>query len=136
MRRLLKLLMLSVLIIAIPFKGVAMASVALWEPAHDHSSQRGAHDGEHDHTHAHHAVAGHSANTLTDMADVASANEHPASVNDKIPCTGCGAHAIAASLDTAPASVRASSLFIPFLRAMYVGIFRDGLERPPKAIFA
>ena len=136
MPRFLKLLTLCLLMIAMPFKGVAGASLAICDPVHDHASHGGAH-GEQGHDHGSGADAGHPADQLTDHANVAVNEQHPAAVNDQSPCANCGAHAIAGSPeDVMQACIRASSIVIPFLSSMHVGVFTDGLERPPKTIFA
>ena len=135
MRRYLKLLTLCLIMIAMSFKGVAAASVALCDPVHDHASHGSAH-AEHAHDHHEGPDAVRDGEELWHPA-TGTIGQPSSGVADPSACSTCGAHAVAGSpYEVAPAFLRASSIVIPFLSSIYVGTFADGLERPPKAIFA
>ncbi|HTD05510.1 hypothetical protein [Undibacterium sp.] len=136
MKKLARLFLLCLLMLAIPIQGIAAATMLFCEAGHHHAA---AEQGEPlQHQHRHH----HDADAKADQADqadqISSAAGHHQSlakmVKDK--CSSCAACCIGAALVTAFADSAISSPSsekIDLVFSSHLGHVSDGLERPPRA---
>lgn len=125
MKKLSRLFLLCILMLAIPVQGIAAASMLFCAGGHQHVAQAGQQDKN---LHQHHdmSAAGKSADHKTDS--------NASLAKDK--CSSCAACCVGAALVTAfpePAISSPSSEKIDLVFSSHLGHISDGLERPPRA---
>ena len=164
MHRVRKLLLIAVLAVGVPLKGLAAASNLFCGSLHHHSEILAAHgdafsvgstteptmdahdDAHHRHSdtgpHAHSrasdtlAHANHQPDQSTSEATL-SPSAHFSDSTQCGACATCGAHAVADSpVVLVPRLVAAPRAVIPFHSSLHDAIFVYGLERPPKSLLA
>lgn len=132
MKKLLRLFLLCIMFVAIPFQGFAAAAMVDCNTEHHHVFQ----GEQHDHDDAHSGQHDHHHSGADKSSDHAVSKASPVTKTMKDKCSACASCCVGAALvtnSTIPPVSTPSSEKISLDFSSHFGHISDGLDRPPRA---